>query len=103
MKISRNFATVLLGLALCLSVTAAAQDIIDFSGLPQTQVPVRIPDGYGGMNWRGFNYATEFMNSGTRNVAVAGIASRSRPFPQRIRINPLKSLVYRYSAIPASR
>ena len=26
MKISRNFATVLLGLALCLSVTAAAQD-----------------------------------------------------------------------------
>ena len=25
------------------------------------------------MNWRDFNYATEFMNSGTRNVAVPGI------------------------------
>jgi hypothetical protein len=70
MELNRTFATFLLGLTLCFSLAAGAQQVIDFSRLPKTGFFLSIPDGYGGMNWGNFDYITEELKSGTRNVAV---------------------------------
>ena len=75
MKLNRKIATVLLCLTLCFSLAAAAQKVIDFSGLPKTGVLLPIPNGYGGMNWGNLDYITEEPNDGTRNVAVPSFTS----------------------------
>ncbi len=69
MKTNRNCLTVFLGLALCLSMTAAAQTIIDFSGLRYIEGSAPIPNGYAGMNWGNFKYGTDYVSGVTRNVA----------------------------------
>ena len=65
MKPNRSLATVVLGITLCFSLAAAAQKVIDFSGLPKAGVLLPIPNGYGGMNWGNFDYITELLKSGT--------------------------------------
>ena len=78
MKLDRTFTTILLGVTLCFSLAAAAQTIIDFSNLPQTGVLLPVPNGYGGMNWGNFDYFTELLKTGTRNVAVPAFGSTSQ-------------------------
>ena len=75
MKLNRSFATVLLGLTLCFSLAAAAQTVVGFLTLPETGVALPIPNGYGGMNWGNFNYITEQLRSGPRNVALPAFSS----------------------------
>ena len=78
MKLNRTFATVLSGVTLCFSLAAVAQKVIDFSGLKKTGVLLPIPNGYGGMNWGNFDYFTELLKSGMRNVAVTDLASTAQ-------------------------
>jgi hypothetical protein len=78
MKLNRTLATVLLGTTLCLSLAAAAQKVIDFSSLPKTGVLLPIPNGYGGMNWGNFDYFTELLKTGPRNVAVPTFTSTAQ-------------------------
>ncbi len=48
---------VLLGLAIGVS----AQEIVDFSDLPDISSPSPIPDGYGNLIWTGFFYVDPYM------------------------------------------
>src|SRR6185369_10375360 len=65
----------LVAAVLCLSGLAAAQQIIDFSGLPLTGAPLPIPSGYAGMNWNDLWYTTLRFTEGIRNVAVPAFGS----------------------------
>ena len=78
MKLNRALATVLLGITLCFSLAAAAQKVIDFSGLPYTGVLLPIPNGYAGMNWGNFDYITEQVKGDVRNVAVPSLFSTAQ-------------------------
>jgi hypothetical protein len=50
----------LLGLA----VGASAQEIVNFSDLPDASSPSPIPDGYGNLNWAGFFYVDPYEWAG---------------------------------------
>ena len=52
MKKVALFATIVMALALC----ASAQQMIDFTHLPDTGTPASIPSGYSGLNWSGLDY-----------------------------------------------
>jgi len=98
MKLNRKIATVLLGLTLCFSLAAAAQKVIDFSGLPKTGVLLPIPNGYGGMNWGNLHYITEEPNDGTRNVAVPRLPPPLRPCPRQTLPSRFTCSAWRWSA-----
>ena len=68
----------LVAAVLCLSGLAAAQQIIDFSGLPLTGAPLPIPSGYAGMNWNDLWYTTLRFTDGIRNVAVPAFGSSAQ-------------------------
>ncbi len=57
MKKVALFASLLLALAM----TAGAQTMVDFTGLPPTAVPLAIPENYCGMNWSGIDYVSPMM------------------------------------------
>jgi hypothetical protein len=75
MKTNKIFATVILASLLCLALSAAAQNVLNFNGLPQTGAPKPIPSGYGGMNWGNFDYITEQLKQGVTNVAFPAFSS----------------------------
>jgi hypothetical protein len=57
MKKVTLFATIL-ALALAMTMTASAQQLIDFDGLPDASSPTAIPVAYGGMSWYGMDYVS---------------------------------------------
>jgi hypothetical protein len=78
MKLNRTLATLSLGLTLCFSLAAAAQKVIDFSGLPKTGVLLPIPNDYAGLNWGNIDYITEQFRDEVRNVAVSSFSSTAQ-------------------------
>ena len=61
------FASILLALAM----SAGAQTMIDFTGLPPAATPTAIPENYGGMSWSGIVYVSPMMwdyANGTKEV-----------------------------------
>jgi len=67
MKKVALFATVLLALAM----TASAQQLIDFTHLPDTMTPTSVPDGYSGLRWS----AIDYVDALTYPDAGAGFAT----------------------------
>src|SRR5271166_816206 len=57
MKKVALFAIVLLALAM----TASAQTMIRFTGLPPTAIPTAIPENYSGLNWTGMDYVSPLL------------------------------------------
>jgi hypothetical protein len=79
MKNHKRFATLVSMSLLCLAMSAAAQNVLDFNGLPRTGAPKPIPSGYGGMNWGNFDYITEQLTQGLTNVAFPAFANGLGP------------------------
>jgi len=70
-----TFRSLVLTLALCLPIAAAAQDFINFNGLPVTGAPRPIPGGYAGMNWNGLYYITNRFSTDLQNVAFPALGT----------------------------
>jgi hypothetical protein len=76
---TKMFATLVSVSLLCLALSAAAQTVLDFNGLPTTDPPKPIPSGYGGMNWGNFDYVTEQLTRGITNIAFPAFANGLGP------------------------
>jgi hypothetical protein len=57
MKKVTLFASIL-ALALMMTMTASAQQVIDFDSLPDASVPTPLPMAYAGMDWEGLDYVS---------------------------------------------